>query len=260
MSGPIGNAENQGDGADQFKALMMRWIRDEIGRASQGGANGSLHIDGATGNLVVDRGDIRSGNYVSGTSGWDLAPDGAAELGQTTVRGGKIQSGNFVAGTSGWGLDGAGNAEFNTVTLRAGIIGNAALANPVTLAVANANVNGIAVALTWTDYTPLTFVVPSGFTSCAIMASLSASPYVTSPGGASGAVQVRVAINGTTGAKGDSGWLVAGDQRSVSANFALSLTGLVGGGSVIVKSQAIATAGSPNMDYLNLSAIAVFTR
>jgi hypothetical protein len=137
---------------------------------------------------------------------------------------------------------------------------NALIGAEVVTSVANANVNGISVALSWTDYTPLTFVVPAGFTNCSIMASLSASPYVTSPGGASGAVQVRVAINGTTGAKGDSGWLVAGDQRSVSANFALTASGLVGGGSVIVKSQAIATAGSPNMDYLNLSAIAVFTR
>lgn len=78
MASPIGHPANQGNGIDQLKAQVLGWIREELGRAAQGGIG--LHLDGATGNLIIDAGQVQSGNYAAGSTGWALKPTGDGEF------------------------------------------------------------------------------------------------------------------------------------------------------------------------------------
>jgi hypothetical protein len=94
MASPIGSPINQGDGLDQLKAQIIQWIRTEI-RASQQGGIG-LHVDGATGDLVADRGQFRSMNYAPGAAGWSLFPSGDQELHGSTVIGGNTTIGGVL--------------------------------------------------------------------------------------------------------------------------------------------------------------------
>lgn len=132
VSGP-----NTGNPDQNLWAQIRQVIRDELANAARGG-NG-MHLDGTTGNLIIDQGDIQSGNYVPGSAGWALLP--------------------------------TGNAEFNSLTLRGGIIGNAALTNPVGVAQAghtntNYSVTGSLVALS-----SATLTIPAGFTTALVFAS-----------------------------------------------------------------------------------------
>ena len=77
---PVGGP-NTGNGHQELKARVIGWIRDELHAAAQGGIG--LHVDGATGNLIIDQGEVQSGNYVAGTSGWALQPTGNAEFAGT---------------------------------------------------------------------------------------------------------------------------------------------------------------------------------
>lgn len=133
------------------------------------------------------------------------------------------------------------------------------VATQVSTAVGNATVSGITVPSSYTGYAPVTVTVPSGFTKCAILATASASPYVSSPGGSGGAVNLRVDIGGTTGSASSSGWLDEGEQRTVSASHARAITGLSGGSTVTTQAQLQRTAGDPTADFLMVSLVAIFT-
>lgn len=61
--------------------------------------------------------ELKSSNYVAGTSGWRIAGNGDAEFNDIEARG-TLQSSNFDAGTDGWRITNAGAAEFNSVTIR----------------------------------------------------------------------------------------------------------------------------------------------
>ena len=113
--------------------------------------------------ITVNGGAIKSSNFVSGSSGWQISGSGAAEFQNVTVRGtlhsattysgtwtssnipnlsadkiltgtltsqiitvngGAIKSSNFVSGSSGWQIDGSGNADFNTVMVRTKNVAN----------------------------------------------------------------------------------------------------------------------------------------
>ncbi len=232
MGSPVGGA-NQGNGSQELEARIREWVRDELSKAARGGIG--LHLDGSTGNLIIDKGDVRSGNYAPGSAGWDLAPSGSAELGATTVRGGKLQSGNYVAGTSGWGLDGAGNAEFNAVTLRAGIIDNAALASPVTGASGTAS-GTATVTTTIADYAVVTITIPAGFSRAEVVGISSVSG-----SGSSSVLGVWTRIAGNDGPLNYAA--VSGAYAAASSAHARSLTGL-SGGSLSVSTRAQAASGS----------------
>lgn len=134
MASPVGNPSNQGNGIDQMKAIIMGWIRAEI-EASRAGGIG-LHVDGATGDLVADRGQFRSLNFVPGASGWGLQPNG--------------------------------NAEFNFLTLRGGIIGSAALTSPVAAGNLYTSATNFALDTTMTTKASIVVTTPPGFTTAAV--------------------------------------------------------------------------------------------
>jgi hypothetical protein len=86
-------------------------------------------------------GNLRSSNYVAGTSGWIVRPDGFAEFSNAVVRGtifataGQIggntinatgmQSPNYAAGSVGWRINSSGAVEFSSATIRGNIKGGA---------------------------------------------------------------------------------------------------------------------------------------
>jgi len=106
------NNSISGSGDQQMKAVILGWIRDEIARASQGGAG--LHVDGATRNLIIDQGEVQSGNYVAGSAGWALTPTGDAEFagavtidGALTIASGLLQGITYVEPDFGYAHGGA---------------------------------------------------------------------------------------------------------------------------------------------------------
>lgn len=143
MASPVGRPPIQGNGFDQMKATVLGWIREELGKAAQGGIG--LHVDGATGNLIIDEGEVQSGNYAAGSTGWALFP--------------------------------TGSAEFNSLTLRGGIIGNDALTNPVSVGLASNTQTNFAVATTQGTFAATPLTVPAGFTSVIIWSWAGASIY-----------------------------------------------------------------------------------
>jgi len=86
-------------------------------------------------------GNLKSTNYVGGTSGWILRPDGyfeatnailrgsvyagAGSIGGVLIASGGIQSSNWVSGVSGYRFDYLGDANFNSVSIRGDIKGGA---------------------------------------------------------------------------------------------------------------------------------------
>ncbi len=219
---------NQGSGADQFKAQIVQWIRDEIAKAAQGGANGSLHIDGPTGNLIIDNGDIRSGNYVAGTSGWDLAP--------------------------------TGNAEFNSLTLRGGIIGNDALTNPVNFGGIGYSATAFTVTSSSTAVVTRTITIPTGFTQAAIIGVSTAGAVNGSTG--AGYLYIQTVINGTGGAVMPAYGGPSGGWAFVAASAMRTLSGLTTPGVITVTANLYASGawGSNASNIANLDVICLFSR
>jgi len=208
MAGPIGFPSNAGSGVDQMMAQIRALVRDEIRAAASGGAG--LHVDGATGDLVADRGQFRSLNYVPGSAGWGLQPNG--------------------------------NAEFNVLTLRGGIIGNDALTSPVAPGVLYTSATNFALSTTSTARASITVTVPAGFTSAAITATgriLAFNPNITG-GAGSGTDYLYSQVN--IGAYSGYGLplVVVGSGSSDinSATFSTILPGLVAGNTFVVSVTA----------------------
>ncbi|OIQ84056.1 hypothetical protein GALL_341360 [mine drainage metagenome] len=183
-----------GNGDQNFKAVVMGWIREEIGRAAQGGANGALHIDGATKNLIIDQGEIQSGNYVTGSAGWALQPDG--------------------------------NAEFNVLTLRSGIIGPDALTNPADFGASGTSETGFGLTSTPTNRAASTIAVPAGYTRAEVHVTVDATAINTA---LSGLLIVSASINGITGGENSGGPVPNSYYANASASAIRTLTGLSGG-------------------------------
>lgn len=179
MASPVGGL-NQGSGEQEFKARIISWVREELANQARGGIG--LHLDGATGNLIIDKGDVRSGNYVAGSAGWNLAP--------------------------------SGDAEFNALTLRAGIVGNDALANPVAFAGNKGSVNAVLPPTSYGTACTADLTIPSWAGSVVVMATASIS--ATSSGSPGGAVIGDILIDG---AAGDSDVLTL--AAGASGNFAV---------------------------------------
>lgn len=202
MALPNVNGPNRGNEEQQLKARIKLWIREELAAAAAGGIG--LHVDGATGNLIIDKGQEQSGNYVAGTSGWALFP--------------------------------TGNAEFNSLTLRGGIIGNDALANPVGASAYNGTGGYVSVPLTtWTTIVTQTVTVPTGFSKAIVIANSAATFNGTITNGLFGSQTV---INGVGGPQ----TYESGSGYSLSASTQL-LSGLTGGGTFTV-AESVYVAGS----------------
>lgn len=225
MASPIGHPANQGNGIDQFKAQVLKWIREELGRAAQGG-NG-LHINGATGDLIIDQGEVQSENYVAGSTGWALKP--------------------------------TGDAEFSSLTLRSGIIGNDALASPADFGASGTSATGFGLTSTPTDRAASTIGVPSGYTRAIVMCTVDATAVNTV---LSGLLMLSANINGTRGGENSGAPGPNSYYANASASAIRTLTGL-SGGNITVAATVHCDAGTWAADTHNIAncnAIAVFLR
>lgn len=178
--------------------------------------------------------------------------------GDLTVAGGGVaKSGNFASGTDGWQLSGDGNLEVNDITLRGGIIGNDALSSAVLIEVDEQLENFVAPT---TDgmhtFASLTFVVPDGFTQAAIICS--AWVMVSTGNGSPSSVEYLtvLSVDGVSSPGFDLGALpAAGRSARLAGSDATKLTGLVPSYAVVCSLGAAVslhggTAGS-GIAYIN---------
>jgi hypothetical protein len=186
MALPV-NGTNLGSPEQELWKQIRQVIREELHHAARGGIG--LHVDGATGNLIIDKGEVQSGNYVPGSVGWGLLPNG--------------------------------DAEFNQLTLRSGIIGNDALTNPVGFAGNKGSVNAVVPPASYGTACSANLTIPSWVGSAVVIAI--ASIGATSSGSPGGAVIGDVIIDGGAGdsdsltlASGASGHMTVVAQRTYS--------------------------------------------
>lgn len=227
MASPVGGV-NQGNGEQALVGRIRMIVQQELANAARGGIG--LHVDGATGNLIIDNNEIQSGNY--------------------------------VAGSSGWGMFGNGNAEFNAITLRSGIIGNDALANPVTFGRTGGAVTNFAVPTTATAINSQTIAVPAGYSQAIVFVVTNCTIYSLSTSTAG--VYLKAAIGSVTMTNATSNALdpVNGfNWAPMGSSATATLTGL-SGGSISVLGCMSSTNALPadTHNVLNLDAIAIFLR
>jgi hypothetical protein len=123
-------------------------------------------------------------------------------LESATIGGGGLRSEDFdgvldppAAGTQGWGLSGEnGNAIFNNIVLRGGIIGDDALANPITAMRLQASNTIFSISTTFASKASDTVTTPAGFTSALIMAIGQIS--AINSRGSAGLLKARVSVDG----------------------------------------------------------------
>ena len=204
----------------------------EAATIGQGGltvAGGAINING--GALNVLNGDLT----VSGT--------------------GNAKSGNYVAGTSGWKLAPNGNAEFNDLTIRGGIIGNDALTAPATFgSYGNYGNNTLTVAGSYLHSG--TIAVPAGYSRALVICNVSIGG--TNSTGGPDNIYAAAEINGVQPVAIASG-AANGYAMSVGAAYARSLTGL-SGGTIAVKAWGATDVAGWTGGNGHVSAVAIFLR
>lgn len=241
--------------------------------ASTGDADitGTTHIGGATdidGTLNVDAtttlgGDTTiSGNTditgeldVTGdtTLGGAVEVSGVMTLLSNMIVNGLIRSQNFVAGVSGWRLTSTG-LEVNTLTAKDAIIGNDALTSPTTPRVGSGTTGvGVALGTGVADYAAANLTVPAGYTSAQVTGISSA--YIGGDG-----VEIRTAIGATSGDFMNVIPTTSPGLANGSSGHAAILTGLTGGATIAVRTQARRLGAPASTAYLTTVASAVFYR
>jgi hypothetical protein len=164
--------------------------------------------------------DISGDTTVSGT----LTVSGLLSLLSDMVVSGVIRSENFAAGASGWRLTSTG-LEVNDLTLRGGIIGNDALANPITGRSGNAMQTQITLpTASFGGYAAVNVAVPAGFTRAEVLA---VSSCFVGSSTSSNAAAMKTRINGADGLQ----MTVVTDPifGNGASSFSASLSGLSGG-------------------------------
>ena len=158
--------------------------------------------------------------------------------GATTVSGTNgIQSSNYVSGTSGWKFNGT-SLEANT-----GVIGNGALANPVTPNIVNVRTTGFAIPIPYTEVASINLTVPAGCTRLLANVTAWVQGYNSkTTGGNNGAggdyIYARVVI-GSQQSAANTPTGVSGNGGTATASMGLGalLTGLTPGGTVHIAAQ-----------------------
>lgn len=181
----------------------------------------------------------------------DLNVTGSATIGGptsitglTTVSGTDgIESSNYVAGTSGWKFDGT-SLEANT-----GVIGNGALANPVTPGVVNASSSNFGLGSgAFADVVATTVAVPSGCTQLLVSGAGWIDCYnqkTTGGNNGSGGDYLYCKIKVGSAAGNSTATPVSGSNGNATATSGYSalLTGLTPGGSVSISAQGVSDYG-----------------
>ena len=226
---------------DLIRVLGSMDIEGALAVKSDAQITGDTEIAGAL--------DVTGDTEISG----DLDVTGLLRILSNATVTGSIRSQNFVANTSGWRLTSTG-LEVNTLTAKDAIIGNQALAAPVTGDTSNASTGGTAVAISTglADYATVNFTVPSEFSIARVMAtsSLAMSNAVT--------INMRTRINGVDGTTMPVLSNSSGFGNGASSH-ALSIGGLTGGSTISVSTRCQATAGG-TLGYVITSASVVYFR
>jgi len=165
---------------------------------------GVVQVDGE---LIVESGEARSGNYVKGASGWRLRPDGTIEMNDAEIRG--------------------------------GIVGNDALTSPVIPGSVWQTASNFALNTSWSTVITATVTVPAGVTSAAVSAKGSVTGFMNqdSPDGVDYLYGMLFVASDSSGtyplAVSD-----LGGSGTVHLFRDTVLTGLTPGGSFVIALQA----------------------
>lgn len=226
-------------------AKRIREIEAELRRLRAAITGIGIQIDPDTNTLVVPAGrSIR-------LDGGDMVADG-----------GDVVSGNFVHGSTGFKLDGtSGTPEFNDLILRGGIIGNDALTAPVSPKVAHAQASNFSLTTTATQKVDLSIAVPTGYTQAIALATISATAVNTTSAQDTFCGYADVDYPGSPG-----GFLAAADG---APNYAIGIahtetalpTGLSGTLHFRAMLQSLNAPWSANaFNTVNLDALVLFLR
>lgn len=210
---------NVGNGVQDLMGQIRLMIREELANAARGGIG--LHVDGATGNLIIDQGNAQSGNYAAGSAGWALFP--------------------------------TGNAEFNAITLRGGIIGNDALTSPLSMASSGAGQTGITPGAT-ADYAGSLIPVPTGYTRAIVHCTVDTSAI---PGAGAPLLNITAVIAAVVGSTAQ---VSSTSNMTASTSAIRTFTGLSGGTISIAARIWGSGTFSAGGTSANCNAIAVFLR
>lgn len=183
-------------------------------------------------------------NHIFEGTGLSVPSPGVTQVdGSLIVQNGEAKSGNYASGSAGWHLGNDGNAEFNALTLRGGIIGNDALTNPSSPQAIYDSVQNFGLTTTLTNIRTTNVTIPAGFTKAAVQLTVRA--YATNPnttGGNNGAggdyLYAEANINGYNGYALPTGVSGSNGSGTNVSTFALVLTGLTPGGTVVLQCAA----------------------
>lgn len=230
------SAEYQRHPRDGVEALVdrLRNLEREVGELKnnllkQAGVGVEPDTLRVTGNLDVS-GDLD----VTGPAafGNDVSIDDDLTVGGSGVVTGSLRSSNFVAGSTGWRLTSTG-LEVNTLIAKDAIIGNQALASPVTAALATpARTSNWSANSTWSSKATTSISVPAGFSEALVIAVAS----VTATGSAI-RYDSRASIDGNAGPEIQD---LANTTGSSAVAHAHTVTGL-SGGSISLAAQVWST-------------------
>lgn len=231
-----GGYTHQTKGTGMALAAEINKMKVEIDALHRALANIGLRIDATTGDLITDeKHAIRSANF-----------DGDLDT--------------ATPGTVGWALGGPNdNAVFNTLALRGGIIGNAALANPVSPGVGNGGTSGWSLGTAVLTVGTATIPVPAGFSRALVTATSDVIVMNDNSFGVTMNVYTQVGTVSPTNHPALT--LTANEYASVSSTFSAELTGL-SGGSISCTANAYCSSSLP-ADPLNagqINATALFLR
>jgi hypothetical protein len=230
----------------------MKWVEGRISfileklnnvLANTGLSVPSPNVTQVDGSLnVVGNLNVSGASTVSGTNG--------------------IQSSNYVAGTSGWKFNGT-SLEANT-----GVIGNGALANPVTGGATWASSTGFALSTTLTELAGINITVPAGFSQAfgTIGAYVFAYNHNTT-GGSNGsggdAIYAQAQISTSQSRANPIGVSGSGGFATSSSGTGYALTGLTPGSTIrlsVYGSSAYAAMASDASNYANAFASVIWLR
>ena len=221
--------------AHDLDALARR-LRDTERRLSQLESNAI----GPNGYVIGDRASIRTIDF-DGTS---FADPGTA--------------GVYLASEAG-----VGRLIVNEIYLRDGIVGNDALANPLTTIAQGQSLQPAAFTTTLTTLVSVTIAVPAGFTRVTLVSSVIVGG-LNPTGGADNLIsQINVsgAFSGSSYAAPQG--VAAGYSTMNNQTYNGTWTGLTGGATFTVAGKASTTvagwASSP-LNFVTLNALAIFTR
>ncbi len=156
--------------------------------------------------------------------------------------------------------DGVGKLVVNDITLRGGIIGNDALANPVTFDQSGDYTNTIAFGTSSATVTSCTITVPAGFTKCMLMTS--AIVQGTNIGGAADNLWCQIVVPGVGFSASMFMGVAAGFSTACWNYYNVQVPGLTGGQvlTIQVRGWTQANAWGAGSNSATVNAAAVFRR